>query len=228
MENIAEVIDFLEVSNIKNSESKNTELFKAIHRSQHCQRNYDLSKTMPTEDIKTIVTAATQCPSKQNIAFYKLHVVVNRNKINQIYECCSGKDATGMDFPQNPQVLGNLVLVFEHYENYDNSGKNSNPETKLQDEASLRVLSQDRFTALGIAAGYVNLVSSQLGYATGCCSCILDYSKLQETIGGENTPLLVMGIGFKQKNKNRRVHHLKDDVVFGTRKKQSIEINYIN
>ena len=51
------------------SESKNMELFKAIHSAQHCQRNYDLSQKMPIEDIKTLVTAATKCPSKQNIKF---------------------------------------------------------------------------------------------------------------------------------------------------------------
>ena len=48
---------------------KNSEIIKAIHRSQHTQRNYDLSKTIPVEDIKTIITSATQCPSKQNVAF---------------------------------------------------------------------------------------------------------------------------------------------------------------
>ena len=61
-------------------------IIKAIHASQHTQRNYDLSKELPIEDIKTIITAATQCPSKQNIAFYDLHVVVNSTVIKSIYE----------------------------------------------------------------------------------------------------------------------------------------------
>ena len=38
------------------TESKNMELYKAVHSAQHCQRNFDLSKKMPTEDIKTLVT----------------------------------------------------------------------------------------------------------------------------------------------------------------------------
>ena len=73
------------------TESKNMELYKAVHSAQHCQRNFDLSKKMPTEDIKTLVTAATQCPSKQNIAFYKLHIITNRDVIDEIYTYLENK-----------------------------------------------------------------------------------------------------------------------------------------
>ena len=60
---------------------ENKNIIKAIHASQHTQRNYDLERKIPIEDIKTLITAATQCPSKQNLAFYDLHVIVNRNVI---------------------------------------------------------------------------------------------------------------------------------------------------
>ena len=216
-DNTADVLDLR-----PKSKSKNMKLFKAIHRSQHVQRNFDLTRDMPKDDIATIVTSATQCPSKQNVAFYKLHVITDRNIIGQIYTCCRT-----LPFPDNPQVLGNLVLVFEEYENYDKESLNTNEEIMSQDADSLKILEQDRFTALGIAAGYVNLVSSQLGYGTGCCSCILDVPKLKSILELKKEPLLVMGIGYKQEGKNRRVHHLKENKVFETRKKQPIEINYI-
>jgi nitroreductase len=222
-DNTAEVLNHRPKSN-----TKNMELFKAIHRSQHVQRNFDLTRDMPEDDIATIVTAATQCPSKQNVAFYKLHVITDRNTIGQIYSTCKATPN-----PDNPQVLGNLVFVFEEYENYDLKSPNINtqilaavnPKSSYHKEA-LTILEQDRFTALGIAAGYVNLVSSQLGYGTGCCSCILDAPKLKSILGLKKEPLLVMGIGYKQDGKNRRVHHLKNTEVFATRKKQPIEINY--
>ena len=217
-DNTADVLDLR-----PKSKSKNMKLFKAIHRSQHVQRNFDLTKRIPEEDIATIVTAATQCPSKQNVAFYKLHVVKDRSTIGHIYTCCRT-----IPTPDNPQVLGNLVLVFEEYENYEKGSLNTNEEIVKQDEQSLKILEQDRFTALGIAVGYVNLVSSQLGYGTGCCSCILDAPKLKSILELKKEPLLVMGIGYKQEGKNRRVHHLKDNKVFATRKKQPIEINYVN
>jgi nitroreductase len=223
-DNTAEVLDFR-----PKSKTKNMELFKAIHRSQHIQRNYDLSRDIPKQDVATLVTAATQCPSKQNVAFYKLHVITDRTVIGHIYSCCKK-----LPQPDNPQVLGNLVFVFEEYENYDENSPNSNAEIRAvvnpSDEyhkQALSILEQDRFTALGVAAGYVNLVSSQLGYGTGCCTCILDKPRLRVILELEKNPLLVMGIGFKQEGKNRRVHQLRDNKVFATRKKQSIEINYV-
>ena len=119
-----------EVLNLRSKkETKNMELFKAIHRSQHVQRNFDLSKRIPEQDISTIVTAATQSPSKQNVAFFKVHAITNRDVIEEIYEITtcdpkSSSEASGSNYarrftgkghgegnyPENPQVLGNLVL----------------------------------------------------------------------------------------------------------------------
>ncbi|SVD69285.1 uncharacterized protein METZ01_LOCUS422139, partial [marine metagenome] len=140
-----------EVLNLRpKKDTKNMELFKAIHRAQHVQRNFDLNKSMPEQDIATIITAASQCPSKQNVAFYKIHAITNRDVIEEIYECTtcdpdSAPEASGSKFgrsfyksrdqayPENPQVLGNLVLVFEEYENFYNynqdKSNNANPQT---------------------------------------------------------------------------------------------------
>ena len=42
-------------------------LKKAIHKSQHVQRNWDLSKSIPQEDIDLIAEAVTGAPSKHQI-----------------------------------------------------------------------------------------------------------------------------------------------------------------
>ena len=298
-DNTAEVLELRPKAN-----TKNMELFKAIHRAQHVQRNFDLSKSMPEQDIATVVTAATQCASKQNIAFYKVHAITNRDVIEEIYECTtcspdSSPKASGqgtarsmytasekinlsrrlVNYPENPQVLANLVLVFEEYENFNNNPKtpNNNPQTfvaevekarPLLEDASAwknvskkeklhamrvlevlnrqgidvhdkdaldgyitrnrEILSTDRDTALGIAAGTVNLTASQLGYGTGCCTCIMDAPRMKKLLGLEGKALLVMGIGFKKEGMNRRLHHKDDSYMFETRKKQPIEVNYVH
>ena len=56
---------------------------KAVIRSQHCQRNFDLDKTMPQEDVDLLVYSAANCPSKQNIAFYNLHVITDQKIIEK-------------------------------------------------------------------------------------------------------------------------------------------------
>ena len=274
---------------IPKQQTKNMELFKAIHRAQHCQRNFDLNQKMPEQDIKTIITAATECTSKQNIANYKLHVITDRKTIKQIYKCTGGRIGQS-------QVLGNLVIVFEDYFNHKfitkqfkkiderikewDSGRyaflmandeifakevkiikpyleNSSLFTNASEDIKSRairagkfldikevnwhdkdkldlwltdmneILNNEKNQALGIAAGSVNLTASLLGYGTGCCSCF-NHQKLQKLLKLKNPPMLIMGIGFKQKGKNRRVHQNMDNQIFGTLKKQPIEINYIH
>ena len=97
----------------------NSSLVKAIHRSQHTQRNFNRDKEIPIEDIKTIITAATQCPSKHNLAFYDLHIIQNRDVIDELYNTTTNmyvtreeKIARELESLSNPQVLANLVLVF--------------------------------------------------------------------------------------------------------------------
>lgn len=212
-----------------------TEIKKAVLRSQHCQRNWDLSKEIPQEDLELIVHAATQCPSKQNIAFYKVHFITNRDLIEQIHSKTAGfKNYDTGEFETNSQTLANLLIAFE-VENYID--RHSSDTTFRNDEmynldtlgsmteVQVANLKRDRFMAIGIAAGYVNLTSSMLGYNTGCCACF-DPTTISKTIGADNPIELLMGVGFKNPEKNRRVHH-KKDFVFSTKTKQEVQVNII-
>jgi len=74
----------------QNIENPNRFLEKAITKSQRCQRNWDLSKDIPIEDIKTLKTSVTQCSSKQNRVFYKVKFITNRDMIEKIYKTTGG------------------------------------------------------------------------------------------------------------------------------------------
>ena len=91
-------------------------LTKAIDRSQHCQRNFDLSKSIPEADMKKMVHAVTQCPSKQNVALYEAHFITNRDVIEEMHNTTQGFDYPdengGVAYQTNSQVLANLVIVF--------------------------------------------------------------------------------------------------------------------
>ena len=50
-------------------ELTHNDIKKAVIRSQHCQRNFDLNRQVPQEDIDLIIHAATNCAAKQNISF---------------------------------------------------------------------------------------------------------------------------------------------------------------
>lgn len=214
----------------------NSEIIKAIHRSQHTQRNYDLSKRIPREDLKTIVTSAAQCPSKQNTAFYDLHIIENQDVIKSIFHFTTGQASDDEEYKylSNPQVLANVLLVFSIKDKIQSS-KHREVVKSTADSESARIVMQDAHTAIGIAAGYVNLTASLLGYETGCCSCVMDYDSLKEMLNIDGSPSLLMGVGFKNEGVNRRVHALAgtDEMngnwrpINNTIKKQPINLYYV-
>ena len=82
-------------------------------------------------------------------------------------------------------------------------------------------LTRDKNIAIGIAAGYLNLTASLLGYRTGCCQC-MDIDAIQEAAVLKEKPVLLMGVGFPQDGVNRRKHHIRD-FNFIAKKKQPIK-----
>ena len=211
---------------------------KSIFKSQHCQRNWDLTQEMPEDDLDTLMIAATQCPSKQNIAFYKLHFVTNRDLIERIHGHTKGfvmkhgetRDKT--EYTTNAQVLANLLIVFEEYldlSKAQDAGRNeqvidlTNGTAKAND---LKLIEKDRMMAIGVAAGYLNLTASLMGYATGCCTCFMP-NEVQKEMNIKGRPLLLMGIGIADKTRNRRIHQIQD-FMFPTKPKQPIPVEWIN
>jgi len=198
---------------------------KAIVRSQHCQRNFDLTKTIPESDVDMLAYAATNCPSKQNIAFYNLHIISDRDTIEKIHELAPGTHAYDTDgnmiATTNSQVLANVIFVYEQLELEDLTERGFNKWADA-DESDIEVFNRDRATAIGIASGYVNLTASMLGYSTGCCQCFLT-NDIKELLGLKNRPAMIQGIGFRDADRNRRMHE-KNGLMFPTRKKEEIQI----
>jgi len=212
------------------------DITQSIIRSQHCQRNWDISKEIPEDDLKLLVTAGTQCPSKQNVAFYQIHYITNRDIIEKIHNNTKGFVVTLDPTPEyttNTQTLANLVVVFEKYINLDNANNSlRNDQTRdiinnsSNKQMAENILDGDRLLAVGVAAGYLNLTANMLGYSTGCCSCF-DRETVRNVLNLENDVLLLMGIGFKDSSLNRRVSHVDHSYMFPTKPKQPIKVNFI-
>lgn len=213
------------------------EVKKAILRSQHCQRNWDLTQKIPQQDIDLFVSAISQCPSKQNIAFYTTHFITNREIIEQLHKKTDGfivsyEDGTSTT---NPQVLANLLVVFEakQVELLNDKDVHRNQQTydlKNRPENISDIawcFERDQNMAVGIAAGYLNLSASLLGYSTGCCACF-DTEAIKELLSLSNNPLLLMGIGYKDPSRSRLAHHEDNSFMFPTKTKQSIAVKHIS
>ena len=203
----------------------------AIIISQHTQRNWDLSREISQEDMDLLIHAATQCPSKQNIAYYKAHFITNRELIEKIHAVTTFKSRhKKYEIMTNTQVLANLLIVFEKvdfipslYNDIPRSNETDAIISGTQTEIDMECLRRDAEMAVGIAAGYLNLTASLMGLRTGCCACF-GVNSVKEILGLENEPLLLMGIGYKNPGKNRRVHHSISEVIFSSKTKQPIEV----
>jgi len=209
----------------------NAEVKKAVLRSQHCQRNFNLNLEMPQEDIDLLVHAATNCPSKQNAGFYNLHVITNQDIIEKVHQLSPGALAENLSTGErlevtNSQVKANVLFVFEDKLLEDMSPKFLN-KWNDGDEANERMFIRDKDTAIGIAAGYLNVIASLMHYGTGCCQCF-DGEEIQKVLGLARRPVLMMGIGFKDaETRNRREHATDSNLFFTTNKKEEISVNYI-
>lgn len=195
---------------------------EAVSNSQHCQRNWDLSKKIPEEDLKTILHSVTQCPSKQNHAFYRIHAITNREVIEQIHKNTPGFLLDNGEWTTNSQTLANLLLVFgevsqmsEEYETKHQTYEDSNDDTRHKDINM----------SVGIAAGYANLTAAMLGYQTGYCACF-DGTALSQILNIKNNIFLLMGIGFGDPNRDRRHHH-ETNQLYPTKIKEHIEVIFV-
>lgn len=194
---------------------------KSVHKSQHCQRNWDLSKEVPERDLKVMETAITQCPSKQNYAYYKPYIITNREIIQSIYDQTDGFDynAAG-DTVKNVQVLANVLVAFVEDDQYMREKGYRELNVKEAKEVGKELPEQvrQRNIALGIAAGYLNLSATMLGYSTGCCTCF-NGPAVQKILGLDKPVMLLMGVGWADENRPRREKHDDPDFIYPTYKK---------
>lgn len=204
---------------------------KAIEQSQHCQRNWDLSKQIPEEDIETIIAAVTLCPSKQNIAHYKINVITNRELIEAIHENTRGFTINDSYSETNSQVLANLLLVFEEVPLDISTTININrsDETRLiasgqATEETYSLIKRDRIMSVGIASGYANIISNMMGYNTGYCACF-ESKPIEKLLNTNNNILLMLGIGFKNENIDRKIHQVRR-IVYPAKIKQEIKVTH--
>ena len=189
---------------------------KAVNKSQHCQRNWDLSEKIPERDMKVLETAITACPSKQNYIFYKPYMVTHRETIDKLYHAAEGFALEDGTTKKNSQVLANLLVVFVEDEGFlDQLPRNKEAaEYKESGQVHPSVYNQ-RQLAIGIASGYLNLTASLLGYSTGCCTCF-DRRKVREILDLKSNAHLMMGVGIPDGSRPRREHHKERDFTFPT------------
>lgn len=195
------------------------EIKKAIVKSQHCQRNWNLEKQIPEEDIDLMLHAVTNCPSKQNHAYYSVYAITDRNIIERIHAETGGfYIVPEKRTVTNSQTLANVLFVFT--DNTQNSPRIKNQIDLYGDTTD--TIKTSLHTNVGVASGYLNLTATILGYSTGCCQCF-DENAVKEILDTKDNVVLMMGVGYKS-DVSRRIHHADKDITFPSFKKEEIAV----
>lgn len=205
----------------------------AVLVSQRCQRNWDTDIAIPQEDIETLKNAVTQCPSKQNIAHYKVSFISDRDLIQDIFESTNGF-YTNRDLSEaecNSQVLANLLVLFEDH--YEESARTPEyiafySDSKTPDAQQI-IIERDQWMSVGIASGMLALTATMLGYRTGYCACFNEAEIVKKLYPDNQTPakpLLMLGIGVPKKG-YLRTQNQDDTFTYPTFIKQEIPVKFI-
>lgn len=208
-----------------------------IISTQHCQRNWDLSKSIPKDHIDIFADAASHCPSKQNYKFYGLKFITDRSIIEQIHNITNPNGNKGfgvpidptlpigpdnMKFYTNPQTLANLLIVYDYKIPYE--------KQKVKDQFGHYgyPFQRDADMAIGISLGYLFYIANSLGYKTGGCTC-WSGSQVRDTLGesSDYSPAVMLGIGFPNEDRNSREHHTDPTFTFPQKPKEEIGVEFI-
>jgi len=200
----------------------NEEIKKAIDVSQRAQRNYDLSKTIPENDLETLIYAAKNSPSKQNETHYSLHVYTDKDIIREIYN--TTKQFTygnkehqseildtnkGEDWMyanrsvHNSQILSNALFVY-----VEDDGKMMGVTHFLSNygnEESIKIYNEQRSYSMGVSIGQLILSATLLGYKTGICSAFEPYI-IRDILRVKDRVRLLVGVGYENIGVDRRLH----------------------
>jgi len=193
----------------------------AVDIAQRAQRNYDLSKSIPSDDLQTLIYAATNCPSKQNETHYQLKVYTdqdiirsiynttkkftmrNRDHLNEMY-AVDGKLIAKDKAIHNSQILANALFVYIEDDGQARGGTHLRAQ-KNRSTSPMRTYEEQRNFSIGISVGQLTLTSALLGYRTGVCSAYEQDEVREITKSTRNIKLLV-GVGYENVGVDRQLH----------------------
>jgi nitroreductase len=211
------------------------DFLSAVESSQHCQRNWDLSREIDPEHIKIFEEVVKNVPSKQNIAYYKVHFITNRNIIEEIYKwtmtetpIISAETGEETDF-YNPQVLANLLVAFEaHWDIIrDDRGQVIEERNIKNINYNGYTINVDRHQSIGIASGVLALTANYLGYKTGFCRCFKQ-DRINNILKTKNNIDMLLGIGYPKNVESHTVHHISDTLHVHPLPKTEIPVLYLD
>jgi nitroreductase len=197
----------------------------AVDTAQRAQRNYDLSKVVPENDLETLIYTAVNSPSKQNEIHYSVDVYTDYRIIREIYNCTKFfgliKDPTDFESQcgitddgkfwqdsdksvHNSQILANVLFVYSEDEGPVRDGT-AKVARENRDSKMYYLYQEQKNYSMGISIGQLILAATLMGYKTGLCSA-MNINNVKKIVACKGNPKVLVGIGFENQGIDRRLH----------------------
>jgi nitroreductase len=214
-----------------------------LWNSQRCQRNWDLTKTIPSEDIELMVHACKSSPSKQNEPHFRVYGIENFDLRKKIYNetlnfahdsdgvsLCFNKDGS-INYKRQSQLMGNFLFVFcRDKGNIYRSGESYCGSEFLEEDknvpyagtvdlstAEKKKKVQDKYNAMGLHAIGISvgylLITAHMLGYKTGCSSGFDADIVTE-ITGHPRPEIIVAVGYSDETRNRREEHFERGRLF--------------
>ena len=136
---------------------------------RQCQRNWDLSKDIPQEHLDHLIYIATHSPSKQDESYYNLHVITNKELIQELL---NHTFAFSVPVVPNQFVINlrNTQMGANAYFLWTRKDPPTQREITLDGVAyatNVNRRKENAYAMIGISMGLVSYSAGSLGYKTG-------------------------------------------------------------
>lgn len=189
---------------IFDKQTEAVEILGNVGSFQHCQRNFDLKKEMPLDDVNFLIDVALTTPTKQNLNTFHLLAITNREIIESIAE--KAYNDNDEEIFLNSQVNCNLLFMyFINWKEY-NSAVYFSRAAGDGNKAGYDHLAN---LEIGISIGAVGVAANHMGLRTGCCACFSPKNMKNDIFKKNKLQLrdlrLMFGIGYPQYEHHNRV-----------------------
>ena len=153
-----------------------------IENFQHCQRNWDLEKTVDDETIDYLLEVGYNVPTKQNLNSFKIVCIKDRDEVLKWARIARNSDDTITNVGentkqfmdkgglQNPQTNANLLFLF--FVNDKERTSTARRERERGEDPSVKGWRKEKMLEVGLAASAIGIASHMKGLRTGFCGCI--------------------------------------------------------
>jgi nitroreductase len=140
-----------------------------INSIRQCQRNWDLSKDIPQEHLDHLIYIATHSPSKQDEAYYNLHVITNKELIQELlnHTFAFSIPVVANQFSinlRNTQMGANAYFLWTRKDPPTQREMTFKGVSYSTDDTRRK---ENAYAMIGIAMGLVAYAAGSLGYKTG-------------------------------------------------------------